>query len=225
MIASINPPKLSPRQALICAALAGGAGNPPSSWHCPVSRDTILAWANSYLPSGDATQLDAAFELLVRDKLFKRVCYPIFAKPQYYCAYWSDFIDELPANIDEYVAPQEPGTVSDHSSLKNLWDYLFEKFSEESGVAWMYWGLCAGQGSEGPSDAPWGPCLGPSCCCFEAGELSCNHEIEFVEQHHEDLPDMSFLDYLNRAEWADRQDQQQAICEQLVEQLGFTHEA
>ena len=54
-----------------------------------------------------------------------------------------------------------------------------EDYDEQYDKTWRKMGLCAGQGSQGPSDAPWGPCLGSSCFWFEDNKEYCNHGLTF----------------------------------------------
>jgi len=92
---------LSPRQALICAAVTGWRGDDPNPWHCPMPAEAIIAWGASYLRREDG--LDAAFADLSGEGLFQQVLYPIFAVPVYYCNYDSRFLDELPTSINDWI--------------------------------------------------------------------------------------------------------------------------
>ena len=197
-----NASSLTPRQALIAAAVTGYKGEGPSSWPSPVPRSVIIDYARSYSPELSDAEFQEAFDQLTSEKCWTAIEYHrVFAEPYYYCHYWSEFLKELPDPLSDFMDPGMEGSVT-KSSLRDLWDYLFEKFSDESGAAWLYWGLCAGQGSEGPSDSPWGPCLGPSCCWHKEGEPSCHWQLEFSRSSNVSFPDMSILRASNREPWS-----------------------
>ena len=154
---------LSPRQALLSAALSGWRGDTPCSWISPATRDTIIAWGESHY-GGPTAHLERAFTALELEGLFFEVHPTTFFPPAYYCCLDSDFIEELPDVVGEH----------------ELWDGLVEEYDEEHGFTWRRTGICAGQGSQGPSD--WGPCLGPSCVWFQEGNESCNHDLSFNQR-------------------------------------------
>jgi len=172
---------------MICAALTGWRGDDPSPWQCPMPAETIVAWGASYLRREDG--LDAAFADLSRQGLFHQVLYPIFAAPVYYCSYDSVFVDELPTTIGDWIAGV---TISE---LKEFWDAEFDENGDEFGATWIYWGLCAGQGSQSGS-AGNGPCLGPGCCCFTGDKDECHWELPFADVPRTGWPDMRFLHFL-----------------------------
>jgi hypothetical protein len=156
---------ITPRQALIYAALTGWKGDEPNPWFCPVAINDLLAWAGSYHPE-PVDSLPRAFEELVLEGLFFEICRGLFDPPCYYCSFDSRFLEELPDG-PEYV---------------DYWRSLVDDYDEEYGRStWRSLGLCAGQGSQGPSDSPWGPCLGASCCWFVDGDERCNHDLRFAK--------------------------------------------
>jgi len=158
---------LTPRQALIYAAAEGWQGDDPSPWISPAAVGDILAWAKSHI-SGQTQDEDfsSAFDELVLEGLFFEIHQGLFDPPCYYCSFDTDFLKEIP----------------DGSQWVDFWDDWVQRYDEEHGFkTWRRMGLCAGQGSQGPSDAPWGPCLGPSCCWFEDGDEQCNHELRFIK--------------------------------------------
>jgi len=90
----------------------------------------------------------------------------LFDPPCYYCEFDSRFLRELPDGSEHTLA----------------WDSYVDDYDDEHGSkTWKRLGLCAGQGSQGPSDALWGPCLGASCCWFEDGSKHCNHQLTFAK--------------------------------------------
>jgi len=210
---------LSPRQALIAAAITGWRGDGPSSWSSPQPKDDILAWARSYRPDAAAVELMDAFHKLTEEGCWTAVRYPIFAAEQYYCHYWSDFIQELPEPVAAYIAADAGTEALTRSWLIAFWDDLFDRFAEMYGGAWIFWGLCAGQGSQGPSDAPWGPCLGPSCGWFQDGHAECNWGIRFRRTPEVAYPDMSILHALHQREWA--KTNQDTFCDRVLSELGY----
>ena len=154
---------VTPRQALIYAALVGWKGDEPSPWFCPVAIDDILAWAKSHF-QGTKESLITAFKELETEGLFFEIHKGVFDPPCYFCSYKTHFLNEI----------------SDGKANIDYWDGVSEDYDEKYGLkTWRTMGLCAGQGSQGPSDAPWGPCLGYSCCWFEEGDKKCNHELLF----------------------------------------------
>lgn len=180
---------LSARQAIICAALTGSKGDAPNPWSSPTPEDTIIAWAASYRANENG--LADAFAALVGEGLFFRVLYPIFAVPVYFCSYAIDFLDELPANIDELIAGSESIAV-----LKARWKDEFEENTNEYGPAWMCWGVCHGQGDvNGNSgiDVTDGPCLGPTCYWFTSEDASCEWDLPFANVERTGWPDTTFL--------------------------------
>ena len=187
---------LSARQALICAAITGWAGDGPSSWQSPKSQKDIVEWAQSYLGSAASEELDEAFQELLAENLFFLVCHPVFAVPVYYCSLDSTVLRELPDEMSfiEFGSRDK----RDVSYVADMWDGMRDEYSEENGTTWLRWGLCAAQGSQGPSDSPWGPCLGSDCCCFKRGDEECNWGLSFGDVKRTGWPDMSFLQYVKR---------------------------
>ena len=155
----------TPRQALIHAAVEGWKGDGQCSWISPTTATDICAWAESHLVGSAQNQgLLQAFEELVLEGLFFEIHHGLFDPSCYYCSFNSVFLEEIP-NGSQYV---------------DFWNDLVLRYDEEHGLStWRHLGLCAGQGSQGPSDAPWGPCLGTSCCWFGDGSERCNHGLKF----------------------------------------------
>jgi len=155
-------PAVTPRQALIYAALVGWNGDEPSPWISPISIEDIFAWANSHL-HGTVDSLIPAFEKLEAEGLFFEIHKGLFDPSCYFCSYRTDFLKEIP----------------DGEDYTDCWGGFSEDYDERYGFkTWRALGLCAGQGSQGPSDASWGPCLGSSCCWFKDSS-ECNHGLEF----------------------------------------------
>ena len=152
----------TPRQALIWAALSGWRGDDPGPWIFPVAREDLIAWGGSHY-GGPTAHLKLAFAALELEGLFFEVHPGTFAPVVYYCCFDPDFLGELP-DSDKYC---------------ELWESLGDEYDDEYGDAWRRTGICAGQGRQGPSDAPWGPCLGPLCYWFQDGKESCNHGLSF----------------------------------------------
>ena len=152
----------TPRQALILAALSGWRGDEPCSWISPVTREDLIAWGESHY-GGPSAHLERAFTALELAGLFFEVHPSTFSPAVYYCCFDPDFLQELP-DSDQY---------------QDLWESFVDDYDAEYGDAWRHAGLCAGQGSQGPSDSRWGPCLGSSCCWYQDGDKSCNHELSF----------------------------------------------
>lgn len=156
--------QITPRQALIYAALTGWKGDEPNPWFCPVAINDLLAWAGSHRPDSVGS-LPQAFEELVREGLFFEIHRGLFDPPCYYCSFQSRFLEELPDG-QEHV---------------DYWEGLVDDYDDRYGLkTWRRLGLCAGQGSEGPSGSPWGPCLGASCCWFVDGDERCHHDLHFA---------------------------------------------
>ncbi len=175
---------LSARQALVCAALTGWRGDDPNAWQCPMPERDILAWAGSYL--GNEEGLVAAHADLVSEGLFHQVLYPIFRVPVYYCSYDERFLEELPTNIEAWIKG------ASIPQLKEFWNDEFAKNSDEFAEAWIYWGLCTGQGSQSSSSRT-GPCLGPGCSWFIDGKAHCNWNLDFADVARTGWPDTTFL--------------------------------
>ena len=213
---SSGKPALTARQALIAAALTGWKGDGPIRWYSPVHKEDIVGWGQSYAPHIPISGFDEDFEKLTTEGCWNSVEYPIFAEEAYYCQYQSQFIQELPDPVNAYIAanPNEPIS---KSGLTEFWEDLFDFFSEESGAAWIYWGVCPGQGSQ-YSGAPEGACLGPSCCWFKDGKLECNWGLRFKHRVGIVYPDMSLLDASNVDEWA--KTDQGAFCELTLAALA-----
>jgi hypothetical protein len=157
-----EPAIVTPRQALIYAALVGWHGDEPCPWISPISIEDILAWAKSHF-HGTIDSLIPSFKELEVEGLFFEIHKGLFDPACYFCSYKTDFLIEIP----------------DGEDYTDYWDGFSEDYDEQYGFkTWRTLGLCAGQGSQGPSDTPWGPCLGSSCCWFEDnGE--CNHGLKF----------------------------------------------
>lgn len=155
---------ITPRQALISAALCGWKGDEPSTWISPVVAEDILGWAKSYLP-GPNKFLASAFENLVTEGLFFEIHHGVFDPPCYYCSFVADFLKEIPTGPD----------------FIDFWEDIVDKYNKEYGLSiWHRLGVCAGQGSQGPSGEGWGSCLGASCCSFLDGSEHCTHDLNFV---------------------------------------------
>ena len=176
----------SARRSLICAAAVGWKGDEISPWPCPQSEETLLAWAKSFGKELSQDALEWAFQELVDENLFRRVLYPVFTIPVFYCSFETSFLDELSARetLDALKTTKE--------EMRAFWNELVDRYMA-FGPAWVYWGLCHGQGSEGPSDSPYGPCLGPSCSSCRRSRGKCNWELPLVAEGHWDWPDLSFL--------------------------------
>jgi hypothetical protein len=149
-----------------------------------MAEGDIIAWAASYL--GGEEGLAAAFADLAREGLFHRVLYSIFAVPVYYCSYDERFVDELPANIGAWITG---ATIFD---LKAFWSAEFDENGDAFAGTWIYWGLCAGQGSQS-GGSPTGPCRGPGCAWFIDGSQECNWGLQFADVPRTGWPDTSFL--------------------------------
>ncbi|MEI6166689.1 MAG: hypothetical protein WCS52_05800 [bacterium] len=186
-----NKSILSARQALICACVAEWAGDAPSMWVSPAIEADILAWAKSHSPTIKDEELTAAFQELLTEELFVLVCHPVFAQPVYYCSLDSNFLKELPDDICI------GGAEFDIKFIGAFWEDFQERYFEEYGTTWLLWGLCAAQGSQGPSDSPWGPCLGCSCVCFTKGEAECNFGLNFENIDRSGWPDLKYLHHIN----------------------------
>jgi hypothetical protein len=191
--------RLTPRQALICAAVTGWNGDEPCSWYCPVNARDIEAWGRSYLPA--MRDAEHEFQRLVKDGLFLQICYPIFKHLNYACWYESAFLRELPEGWT-FPGWQEGERLS-IQDVSAFWDEQQAKSTAQYGSAFVWWGMCAGQGSQSGGSA-WGPCLGPSCCWYTDGkDAKCQHDLEFVRLSDVVLPDMSVLHDIH---WADASD-------------------
>ena len=153
------------RKALINAALCGWKGDSPCGWPSPADLETILAWGASYCTGGiKGEKLLPAFKELVKIGLFFEVHSGLFKVPCYYCSYETKLLSEI----------------TDDENIFELWDDWVEEFDHEQDMKWRKFGLCDGQGRQGPSGGPWGPCLGPECCWFMDGKQTCNWELEFA---------------------------------------------
>ena len=204
-------PILSARQALICACVSGWAGDEPSSWSSPATETTIKTWAKSHSPTITDAALSAAFSELLLERLIMLVWHPIFADPVYYCSFETSFLEELPGSIcvggAQYNKPY----------IGAIWEDFQERHFEEHGVTWFLWGLCAAQGSHGPSDSPWGPCLGCSCVCFMKGDAECNFGLKFANIERTGWPDMRYLHHINANEQSleDREAKSKSVIAEL----------
>jgi hypothetical protein len=154
---------LNPRQAIIFAAATGWHGDDPSPWQSPATERTLLAWANSHY-QGPSADLALALRATTSEKLFFTVHPSVFSETCYYCTFDTDFLDELDRAED----------------VRAIWEDITYEYDQEHGKRWRQDGICAGQGSEGPSDAPWGPCLGSSCIWFRDGKDDCNWQLPFA---------------------------------------------
>ena len=183
--------QLTPRQALICAAVTGWDGDEPCSWPWPVPASDIAAWGRSHLPRMSEVEAEEAFQLLVQDGLFLRICYPIFKRSYFACWYESAFLRELP---EHWTFPGwQSGEHLSIQDVSNFWDDLQSKTTDQYGAAFVWWGICAGQGSQS-GDSGWGPCLGPSCSWYtDDKNTECHHGLEFVRMPGVLLPDMGVL--------------------------------
>ena len=202
--------QLTPRQALICAAVTGWNGDEPSSWPWPVSADNMVAFARSYQP--EVRDMNADFQRLAEEGLFLRVCYPIFKRAYYACWYDSTFLHELPKGMT--FPGWQTGERLSIKYVSAFWDELQAKSTDRYGAAFVWWGMCAGQGSQSGSSA-WGPCLGPSCCCYTDGKYDeCHHGLEFVRMPDLGFPDMHFLEDIH---WPDAPgDEQQQTMDAAI---------
>lgn len=152
----------TPRQALVLAALSGWSGDDPCSWISPVAREDLIAWGGSHY-GGPSAHLECAFSALELEGLFYEVHPSVFSPAVYYCCFDPTFLQELP-DPDQY---------------HELWESFADEYDAENGKTWRSTGLCAGQGSQGPSGERYGPCLGSSCIWFQDGKESCNHGLSF----------------------------------------------
>jgi hypothetical protein len=154
---------LTPRQAVIWAALVGWYGDELTSWHSPITEDTLLAWAESHY-MGPQKHLQVAFLGLLAQGLFFEIHPGVFAEPCYFCSYEEEFLNETP-------------DARPHARSWTKW----RRYHDQHCRGWQELGLCVGQGSQGGgSDAEIGICLGSSCCCFarDASE-ECTQELEY----------------------------------------------
>ena len=156
---------VTPRQAFIYSALEGWKNDGPNPWHNPISIDTILAWAESHLSGITETNLLLSeFEKLTLEGLFFEVHHGLFDPACYFCSYDPNFLKEIPDGTEHIT----------------YWETLTEDYDENYGFStWRNLGLCGGQGSQGPSGSPWGPCLGTSCCAFENAVEDCTQGLHF----------------------------------------------
>ena len=149
------------RKALINAALCGWKGDDPGSWPYPADLETILAWGSSYCKKGTQSKdLLPTFKELVKAGLFFEVHSGLFKVPCYYCSFETKFLSEITEDASNF----------------ELWDDLVEEYDGEHGMAWRKYGLCAGQGRQGP----WGPCRGVECTWFKDGKEGCSWDLEFA---------------------------------------------
>ena len=148
------------RQALIYAALVGWRCDEPCPWISPISIEDILAWAKSHF-HGTMDSLIPAFKELEVEGLFFEIHKGFFNPACYFCSYKTDFLKGI----------------SDGEEHIDYWNDFSMDYDESHGMkGWRKQGICAGQGSLGPSD--WGPCLGSSCCWFEDSS-KCKHDLKF----------------------------------------------
>ena len=159
------------RLALIRAALCGWAGDEPSNWPWPVDRPTIIAWAQSHDAHATEEDLHKAFTELVCEGLFFKIGHDVFADDYFYCSMSSAFLQELPDRDKLLACTGEP--------VLEFWPRITAENDHLYGPHWRKYGLCAGMGSQGPSDSPWGPCKGPNCCWYRDGDPGCWHELVF----------------------------------------------
>lgn len=152
---------LTPRQAMIAAAMAGRLGDDFSSWNSPMDRSSLLDWAESHY-QGPQEHLEVALRALLAEGLFFEVHPGVFAEPCYFCSYEPSFLEELPGG-DQHAEAWEK----------------FRRVNSKHHPDWVSVGLCHGHGSES-SGSDIGCCLGTSCCCFAGyGDKSCTHELAF----------------------------------------------
>ena len=182
---------LTPRQALICAAVTGWEGDAPSSWHWPMAPADLADWGRSYLPELSGSEAESHFQLLVEHGLFMRTCYPTFKRSYFACSYDSAFLRELP---EGWTFPGwQKGERQAIQDVSAFWNELRGEATAQYGDAFIWWGICAGQGSQSGSSG-WGPCLGPSCCWYTDGKhAKCHHDLEFLRMPEVVLPDMRVL--------------------------------
>lgn len=175
------PKGITPRQAMILAALVGWAGDRPCSWQSPVDGDDLLTWGLSHyvgykkaLLGERKEDLVPALRALEIEGLFFQVQHRLFQNPVYYCSYDIGFLNEI----------------FDGAKHVSFWAHLANDNDQEYGRTWRATGVCAGQGSQS-GDSRWGPCLGTSCSWFEAGSDHCNWSLNFnttlVEQRRADV--------------------------------------
>jgi len=188
---------LSAREAIICAAVSGWAGDGMTPWPSPQTADTIFAWARSFRNNLSEDDVSAAFKVLVQEGLFHEILYPIFKDPVFFCPYESKFLEEL------INCQQEHALGFFIAEAKDYWDFLLAELTK-FGPAAIFWGLCQGQGSQGPSGSPEGPCLGPSCAWFTEGNSKCNWDLTFANVPRDGWPDLRFLHALNIDTESDR---------------------
>lgn len=141
---------LTPRQALIYAALFGPLGDVPHGWYSPVEESTLIAWGVSHY-GGPREDLLVALPALVSQGLFFEVHPGVFAERCYYCTCDPDFLREL---------PHGGGMIS-----RGEW-LVFTAFHDRQSHGWRSAGLCCIKGRQG-EHRPEGLCLGTSCCSFD----------------------------------------------------------
>ncbi len=157
---------ITPRQALIGAALGGWYGDEPSSWNSPIPRSDLLGFAESYY-QGPQEHLEVALRALLAERLFFEVHPGVFAEPCYFCSYDPEFLSELPG-------------AEQHANMWSEWRDYHDCHSR----GWWHAGLCWGQGREGgvsPDEV--GVCLGSSCCCFvDYANERCSHDLRYDQR-------------------------------------------
>jgi len=152
----------TPRDAFLRAALVGWKGDELSAWSSPVDRETLIAWAASHY-GGPQEDLVVSLDALELQGLFFAVHPSVFETPCYYCTFDPAFLDELSI-----------GTL-----YKEDWGTWQHDYDASHGLTWRSTGLCTGQGSQGPSDVPMGPCLGASCGWLLSGKDRCLWDLTY----------------------------------------------
>ena len=216
-------PDLTARQALIAAAVADPSDEVLCPWPSPIAKSDLLAYARWYQPNLEAADLDRALDALISEGCFHAVRYPIFQETILFCAYWSEFLKELPDPVSAYICAHSKEAPVTREELTNFWESTFAEYSDQWGASWVYWGMCTGQGSQGPSGAPIAPCLGPSCCWYEDGKSECNWGLKFRKERPSENPNMEVLDWLNQEQW--KIANQDAFCSKALRQMGYHREA
>lgn len=183
-------PQLTPRQALICGAATGGKDIPPGTWQCPFDEDSIIGWGLEYFPDMSSAEAHEAFQRLVKDGLFLRVCHIVFTHD--YFSLWPDsaFLRELPDGLT--FCGYDEGEIKSIDDVKAMWAEIMAEIISTDGAAYVWWGSCWGQGSLS-GNSPAGPCLGHSCCHYSGGSEYCHHGLLFKRMPDVVLPDMRGL--------------------------------
>ena len=165
----------SARAALIKAALCGWHGDAACSWLFPIDEETLISWAKSHAPETPDEDLTEVFLDLLREGLFFQVEHDVFEGAYYYCSFSSVFLAELSGHETMLACTGQP--------VVEFWDEMSAEYDDHYGTDWRKYGICAGQGSRGPSGEGWGPCLGKDCYWFkDDGQPHCHHELRFKRE-------------------------------------------